>query len=270
MVFVLPPREKVGYLDPEIAGEGQKVILSDGDQVSWSPPPAKPVMPDMSQIKAIQRYFNRTGHAVWPAWLYHPTEEPRLVKNANEAAELGVCYRQATMDEKGRYGRDHVWDWKDDSQWRPTPHGVVKFDPKKPGTGKTYIPEAPNPVHAQNDLLAMLVPAVAAAVASSLKATGPGAPANIDPNDWDAFLKFQAWQKANQVVQEVAKAPAPDASDAHPDPAGAVLNALQEAAGEGAETDERESWLAEAERKGLKVDKRWSTERIKAEVLKAA
>src|SRR6185312_6341739 len=111
MVFVLPPKSQVGVIDPEIAGEGVKVIYSDGEQGMWTPPPPRPVMPDWSGIKSIARYFNRTGHAVWPAWLYHPTEEPRLLKNADEAAELGVCYREATMDEKGRYGRSHVWDW---------------------------------------------------------------------------------------------------------------------------------------------------------------
>ena len=32
--FVLPPRSKVGYLDPSIAGEGQSIfITSDGDPV---------------------------------------------------------------------------------------------------------------------------------------------------------------------------------------------------------------------------------------------
>src|SRR6266436_1664891 len=140
MAFVLPPKSQVGVLDLEIAGEGQKVILSDGEQVAWTPPPPRPVVPDWSQIKSIQQYFNRTGYRVWPSWLYHPTEEARLVKDQDEAAELGVCYREATPDEHNRYGKKHVWDWTNESQWRPTPYHAPKFDPQKPAQGKVYIP----------------------------------------------------------------------------------------------------------------------------------
>lgn len=255
MAFELPPRSKVGYLDPEIAGEGQKVILGDGDTVNWTPPPAKPVMPDWSGIKSIARYFGRTGHQTWPAWLYHPTEEPRLVKTAHEAAELGVCYREASIDEKGRYGRSHVWDWKDDSQWRPQPHGVPKFDTAKVGPGKTYLASPPNPMVAQNALLEALIPAVAAAVAQSLKANGPTAPASVDPKQWDAFLQFQAWQKTKEAVEAI---------EAEPEPAKGALNALSA-------DDERSLWAEEYQSKfGKAPDGRWSTERLKAEIEKAA
>lgn len=204
MPFELPSKAKVGYLDPEIAGEGLKVILSDGDQVSWTPPPAKPVMPDWSTIKSIRHYFNRTGYQVFPAWLYHPTEEPRLVKNADEAAELGVCYREANNDERSRYGLKAVWDWQDDSKWRPQPYeGRIKFDPMKPGTGKTYMATQQSPGAAQHQLLEAIIPAVAAAVAKSLQANGPAAPASIAPGDWEEFLKFKAWQQATATVDAV-------------------------------------------------------------------
>src|SRR5262245_24120542 len=135
MTFELPPRSAVGYLDPEIAGEGQKVLLSDGEQVDFSPPPPKPVMPDWSQIKSIRKYFGRTKHAVYPAWLYHPTEPARVVKNADEAAVLGVCYRDATVDERGRYGITHTWDWKDGCLWRAIPYGPPKLDLNNLGQG---------------------------------------------------------------------------------------------------------------------------------------
>ncbi len=250
--FVLPPREKVGYLDPEVAGEGTKVIMSDGDQVSWTPPPPQPVMPDWSQIKSIRRYFNRTGLQVWPAWLYHPVEEPRLVKNAKEAAELGVCYREATNDERARYGLKTVWDWKDDSQWRPQPHGVIKFNPMKPGQGKTVIFSPPNPAIAQNELLRDLVPLVTAAVVAAIKGNGAAsAPGSVDPAQWDAFLQFQAWQKTSQAVDEIGET---------------TGNGALSLGGE----DERAAWEKQAERKGIKVDRRWSLDRLKAEVEKAA
>lgn len=269
MVFVLPPREKVGYLDPEIAGEGQKVILSDGDQVSWLPPPAKLVIPDISGIKSIAKYFGRTGLQVWPAWLYHPTEAPRIVKNADEAAQLGVCYRDATIDERGRYGLKHVWDWTDESKWRPQPHGEQKFDPAKAGHGKNVVIGTPNPAIAQNALLEALIPTVTAAVVAGLKSSGNAvAPAAVDPAQWEAFLQFQAWQKTQQAVAAVGE----QIDNANADggagegagaSAGNALNALTP-------DQERALWVTEAEAKGIKVDGRWSIERLKAEVDKVA
>jgi hypothetical protein len=266
MTFVLPPREKVGYLDPEVAGEGQKVLLSDGETVNWSPPPAKTVTPDWSTIKSIRHYFNRTGHAVWPAWLYHPTEAARIVKNAKEAAELGVCYREASIDERGRYGLTHVWDWTEESQWRPKPHAPLKFDPANPGQGKMYVATPPNPGIAQNELLRDLVPLVTAAVVGALKGTGgASAPATVDPAEWEKFLAFQAWQKSQEVVEAVATAAEGDAGAGGPQgdlPQGSALNASPE--------DERAAWEREAEAKGVKIDRRWSLDRLKAEVQKAA
>ena len=242
MTFVLPPKSQVGYLDQSL-DEGQKIILSDGEQISWTPPPERLVMPDMSQIKALRKYFGRKGGSTFPAWLYHKsTDEARIVKNANEAAELGVCYREATDEERARYGITALWDYREDSEWRSIPNKKhVKFDPSKPGTGKIYVMPAAHSAQSQNSLIESLVPAVAAAVAQSLKATTT-APATIDAAQWEAFLAFQAFQKTNEVVNEAA-----DMMD-----------------------DGREGWLEEAERLGVRVDKRWSTQKIKEAVAKAA
>ena len=146
MGFELPPRSSVGTLSAEIAGEGERVIHSDGSiTTNWSPPPARLVMPDWSEIKSIRHYFNRKGHQVWPAWFYHPTEKPRLIRNAEDGADLGVCYRRATNEERGKYGVEAVWDWKDGCEWRPQPYHAPKFDPANPGHGKEYVARAPNP-----------------------------------------------------------------------------------------------------------------------------
>ncbi len=255
MGFQLPSKAQVGYLDPEIAGEGQKVILSDGEQLNWSPPPPKPVTPDWSGIKSIQKYFNRTGYQVYPAWLYHKdTDESRLVKNADEAAELGVCYREATIEEKGRYGRNAVWDWQDTSPWRPLPNATkAAFDPRHPGQGKLYVPAAPNPTIAQNELLRELVPLVTAAVVQAVKGGGTvAAPASVDAAQWDEFVKFQAWQKSQQAVSELAK------------PDGDGVNALRPNG-----FMERGGLEAMAMALGIKADGRWSIERLRAEVEKA-
>lgn len=256
----LPSRSQVGKLDPEIAGEGQKIILSEGDQVSWMPPPPRPLIPDWSQIKQLAKYFNKTGHQTYPAWLYHPTEEPRIVKNADEAHQLGVFYRQATIEEKGRYGLQHVWDWEEGCLWRPQPYEVKKFDPRNLGHGKVYIP-AVNPATERNQLLEALIPAVAAAVAQSIGTNGPGKPAKIADSEWDEFLKFKAWQQAQSAVDAVV--------EEIQEPQGDLV---EEAAPSNALNDDQELvlWRAEAERKGVKIDKRWGLTRIKAEIEKAA
>jgi hypothetical protein len=260
MAFVLPSKREAGYLDPAIAGEGVKVVMSDGDVITYAPPPPKPVMPDWSTIKSIRHYFNRTDFRVWPAWLYHPKEAARLVRNADEAAELGVCYRDATIDEKGRYGRDHVWDWKDDSQWRPQPWpDTIKFDPNKAEQGKTVIASPVNPTVAQHDLAALLIPQVAAAVAQALKMSGPAAPPSVDPAQWEQFLQFQAWQKSAEVVGGAVQQAATEAPGL----------GLQGGSGAPSPDAERVAWEEEADRKGIKIDRRWSLERLKSEVEKA-
>lgn len=272
----LRPKSEVGYLAPEIAGEGERVIMSDGEVVNFLPPPAKPVMPDWSGIKSIRRYFGAYIHRPYPAWLYHPTEEPRLVKNETEAAALGVGFRDATIDERGRYGVKAVWDWSADSKWRATPWpGTLGFDPKKVGHGKTYIPSAPDPTIAQNELLRDLVPLVTASVAAAMK--GTAAPAQIDPKQWEAFLAFQAFQKSVEAVETLRPIGAPGGDVMFdPDaPLGKPLSEAEQASNEAMSNalrpeEERKLWEAEAERKGVKVDGRWSLARLIDEIEKAA
>src|SRR5215468_5218333 len=88
-------------LDPSIFEEGVKVEVDPN--VPWTPPPAKAVMPDWSGIKSIRKYFGRSDHPVWPSWFYHPSDKP-LLCNEQMAAQLGIKYREASFEEKGRYG----------------------------------------------------------------------------------------------------------------------------------------------------------------------
>lgn len=254
-------------LDPEIANEGAKVIagdkiiLSNGEQVAWTPPPEKLVMPDLSNVKSLRHYFGQRGYQVYPAWLYNQDGRQALVKNAAEAGEYGVVYRKATVDERNRYGLKDVWDWEEGSGWRPNPWTDAKFDPKNPGAGKTVIYSAPDPKIAQHELVSALIPAVAAAVAQSLKASGPAAPASVDGATWDEFLAFQAWKKAEEAVKSVA--PEVITEEIREDePSGhELLNALSP-------EQDRILWEEEAKRIGVKVDGRWSLERLKSEVQK--
>lgn len=271
---VLPRGSARHALDPEIAAEGgkvvahDKVILSNGDQVAWTPPPEKLVMPDLSHVKSLRHYFGQKGYQPYPAWLYHADGRSVLVRDHKEAAEHGVVRRRASSDELNRYGIKDLWDWEDGCQWRPNPWVEAKFDPKHPGSGKNVIYSAPDPKIAQHELVSALIPAVAAAVAQSLKATGPAAPASIDPSQWDAFLAFQAWQKAQEIVTPTvagmaAAAPAESQMEAYDGADAAQSNALSP-------EQDRLLWETEANRLGIKVDKRWSLTTLRAEVEKAS
>jgi hypothetical protein len=253
------------YLDPEIAGEGEAV----DPNIAWVEPPPKPVIPDISQVKTIRKYFGRPPGAggMWPAWLYHATEKARILPTPEDARKLGVVRRKASEDEKLQFGAaEWLWDWVrpdhpiealrgPDQGWRPAPLREMKHDPRKLDIhnlphSKNYVPTAPNPAIAQNAMIAELVPTVAAAVASALKSEkGIEKPAHIDEKEWDEFLAFQAFKKTTQVVEKTT----------------GPLSAKPAKAAETA--DEKELWLEAAEQRGVKIDKRWSLERLKKEVM---
>jgi hypothetical protein len=269
--MLLRSKAQVGVLSSDVADEGQSVhINSEGEAVSWIAPQAKAVMPDWSGIKSLRRYFGSHIHKAYPAWVYHPTEAPRIVKNAEEAAELGIGYREATMEERGRYGVKSVWDWTAECKWRPDPWpGAMKFDPSKPTHGKNYMPSTPNPVIAQNALLEAVIPQVTAAVIQALKSNGPAAPANIDSAQWAKFQAFLAYEKSQEAMDVIKERLGGDVEvDAADEGEGAATNAL--AGGSLTPDEERKLWQDEAERKGIKVDGRWSLAKLKSEVEKAA
>jgi hypothetical protein len=239
MTFI-PPKSQVGNLDPAIAGEGQKV---SGD-ISWTPPPPAPVIPDISQVKSIRHYFGRSNFPVWPAWLYHPTEDPRLVNNADEAGKLGVTYRKASDEEKGRYGRDWVWDWMPTTQWRPYPLQSRKFDPANPGQGKNYVRPTLDPMIEQNKLLTQLLPGladvIAQGLAKALQQAGNAPAASLDPRTLAADAVSSG---AKAMLDQTAEQP----------------NALAEAA-------QWDALLQEAEARGIRVDKRWSVKTLQEHI----
>lgn len=253
-------------LSDDIAGEGQKVLLSDGTVSQYIAPPEKPVIPDYSQIKSLKHLFGVKPYKVFPAWIYHPTDSPVLVLNDEHAARYGLGYRDASDLERGKYRVEKLWDWTDNTQWRPEPWpGTLGFDKKRPGTGKIWQQEEVDPVVAQNALLNAIVPAVTAAVLAGMQnGSAPSAPAKVDPGQWEKFLAFQAFQKSQEAIDDIkATISKPEAKpvDAVDDDAPSNMLSL---------ADERRLWEAEAERKGIKVDGRWSLERLRAEVEKAS
>jgi hypothetical protein len=265
MAFVLPSRREAGYLDPSIAGEGSKVIMSDGEVITYNPPPPKPVMPDWSEIKSIRHYFNRTypKTQTWPAWVYHPTEEPRILKNADEAAELGICYRETSPDERVRFGQEFVWDWKDDCQWRPKPYPKKRtYDPRKPEAGKEFVAFPVPQATANRELLNTVLPEVTAAVVAALKQGGSVNPDNVDPKQWDEFLAFQAWKKTQEAADAIL-------SDDQPEGYALTADGLPpKRASEMLPDIERAELTQQAHDMGIKVDGRWSVERIRSEIEK--
>ena len=227
-------------------------------------------------MKSLKRYFGRSNFPTWPAWVYHPTEDPRLVRNADEAAQLGVCYRDATPDEAMRYNLKKVWDWKDDSLWRQAPYpGTMKFDPKKPGSGKELIHARQDPVGAQHDLVKALIPQVAAAVAAAMQGgAAPSAPAHVSPTDWAEFQAFLAWKKSAEAVTALAaESDADDGSEGSTGTASAAAaasaNALNALAQGAAPDGDKALWIEEAKSRGVEIDKRWSVARIVEAIEKA-
>lgn len=194
----IPPRSQVGYLDPSIANEGAKAVeFSNGEPLSFTAAPLKPNYPDWSEIRSIAKYFNRTGFEPWPAWFYHPTEQPRLLKDQTEGEILGVWYRKPTTDEVARFGvMRGVWDWRAGCEWRPTPYHAPRFDPKNPGHGKEYI----DPMRDNATANRFMVQEIAKGIGQALQANGPAAPPTIDPHMWEQFKQFLAFQKANEAV----------------------------------------------------------------------
>jgi hypothetical protein len=264
-------------LDSDIAGEGgkviavggqTKVILSNGDQVAYTPPPEKLVMPDLSVVKSIRHYFGQRSYEPYPAWFYHQDGRSILLKDHRAGAEVGIVYREASQDERNRYGIRHLWDWEEGCLWRPNPWVEAKFDPKNPGSGKTVIYQAPDAANEQHKLVAALIPAVAAAVAQSLKASGPAAPSSIDPEQWERFLAFQAFQKTQEIVTAAAGDLALDSGDAASEVP--ETNALFGSANALSPEQDRMLWENEAKKLGVKVDGRWSLERLRSECEKAA
>ena len=220
--------------------------MDDSEAEVLGLPPEKLAFPDFSKMKSLRKYFNRAGYQVYPAWIYHPSEAAKIVKTEAEAAEYGVSFRRTTPDERAAFGVNHRWDYT--GEWRTKPfHDGKKrsIDPDKMESGKNYVPRV-STVDQQNSLIEALIPQVAAAVAAALKIAAPAAPEKVDADKWARFQEFLAFEESTKAVT------------------GAVVGE------EDHEADEKAMWLEEADRLGVKVDKRWGLERLKEEIQKAA
>lgn len=234
------------YLDPEIASEGTKVILSNGTEVRWSPPPAKPIIPDWSEIKSIRHYFNRNDHQFFPCWLYHPTQEPVIAKSAQEAGEkYGVELLERTDAERAEYGGGK-YRWKFRGQWRTMPYHLVKSSIE--ASGKNLEIKKPDPIIELTRALQ--------------NARGDAHSSAVDPAMIEEFRQFQAWKtklRNAEIPQE--NRPSEELS------AASVLNSEPTTPIENGDGDSKELWIAKAAEADIKIDKTWSAETMRRYII---
>jgi len=250
----------VEYLSPDIANEGVKVTGQvpgtsfDADE-PYQPMIEPPHIPDykwINQKNPLAKYFPQISgvpyrHRAFPAILYHPSGETKTVRTAEEAASLGCkCL-----------GPDEGYRWQCDREWKSKPFPAhTKFSAANLGAGKALPPPSKEE-------------SIAAAVANALKG---GANAVTDQ-----VTMIVAAVVAAMKLQQAA--PAPVAPAGAPTPAAVAAPAQENALGGAPDPapnpdtvltkDEQKNLLLEAAKdKGVKVDGRWSIERITEELEK--
>lgn len=248
----------VDYLDPEIANEGQAAVLPEGE---FQAPREKPHIPDYSWLKPtdkLAKYFPAISgipykHQVWPVWLYHPTEKPRLIRDivlqdgegartlksaAEQAKELGVSWRKSTPQEISE--GFPLFRWSYTGQWRAVPY---VGGPDIRGAGKTLPPPS------QSEVIAGAVATAMAQVAKH----GNGQTMQADMVG-TIVAAVVAAMKTQEMAPQAASVPAQSASEA---PAGEIS------------AEQEKALLIESARaRDIPIDKRWSLDRLKDELSK--
>jgi hypothetical protein len=201
----------IEYLDPSIAGEGESA--NNWQPGAWTNAPStadEEYQPDIEpphindyaafkKHKHYRQYFRPYRYIPFPAWMYHRTQEPRLVKSKEEVIALG-------------------------QEWSPTP-----IKPRVDMTGKSL------PTKSDTQRLTE-------ALAAGLTDKKPDA----DPASIAAIVAA-----VMSAMQPMLQAQQPTAAAALAEPEDAA---------------EREEMLKLAAEQGVKIDKRWSNDRIKKEL----
>jgi hypothetical protein len=186
-----------------------------GEDDEWQPELDSPHINDYAAFKKHKhygKYFRQYRYQPFPAWMYHKTLEPKIVKSREEVQALGP-------------------------EWSPTPPNVKRIDM----TGKSL------PVKSETQRLAEVV-----AQALAVKAPASG---GVDAN---AIAATVAAVMA-ALGQKPVEAPIAPASDGELF-AGADGEAAPEA------DIERAAMIELADKNNVKIDKRWSNDRIKKEL----
>ena len=223
----------VEYLDPSIANEGisannwapgEWTNAPNAADEEWQPDIDPPHINDYAAFKKhkhYRQYFRPYRYVPFPAWMYHKTLEPKIVKSKEEVIALGP-------------------------EWSPVP-----LKPRIDMTGKSL------PV--KNDTQKL----TEALVAGLLKQPGqPAAGGTVDAASIAAIVA--AVMAAMPQAQPAGVAPAAL------DPAKMMPADAETAKAEGGnpegESVERKALMELAEKEGIKVDGRWSNQRIKKEL----
>ena len=216
---------QVEYLDREIAGEGLHAdapipnswMDGAGATEEYQPDIEPPHINDYAAFKKhkhYRQYFRPHVYQPFPAWLYHPTQEPKLVAKYRETKNGWVVDIEACKAEVAALG----------PEWSPIP-----VAPRKDMTGKSL------PIKTETQKLAEVM---AQAVAAK-QGAGP-----IDASTIAAIVAATV----AAINQKPVESQPVDASEAAP----AVEQDV-----------ERTALIELADKDGVKIDKRWSNQRIK-------
>lgn len=221
----------VEYLDPEIANEGSHadapipnamwMNAPDSSDEEYQPEMDPPHINDYAAFKKhkhYKQYFRPWRYIPFPAWLYHKTKEPVIVKTKEEAEALGP-------------------------DWRREPF-VKKMDmtgkslPVKSDTQRLAEVVASSLAHKQGQTIdATAIAAVVAAVMAALPGHGTASAVEAKPVPQpDPSAGLREFVENPPAVEYQA----PNHGDI-----------------------ERKAMIELAEREGVKIDKRWSNDRIR-------
>lgn len=231
----------VEYLDPEIAGEGQSannwqpgamdwMNAPSGAEEEYQPDIEPPHIPDYAALKKhkhYKQYFRPYRYHPFPSWMYHATQEPKIVKSKEEALALGPSWTHTPLKPRiDMTGKSLPV--KSDTQ-RLTEALVAGL--VKQGPSNAADPTA----------IAAIVSAVMAAMASVQPAKVT--PVTLDP---ESLMPIEERTTANEGLRSFLQNP-PDENERTVDD----------------DKNERLALFELAEKEGVKIDKRWSNQRIK-------
>lgn len=243
---------QIQYLDPEIANEGVHaekgalgVIPHDWEpDEEYQPAIEPPHIPDYKGIKSIAQYFPQfSGRPyrirAYPAWFYHAKHEPKLVNNPMEAAQIGATWS------KTEFKFDCTGEWKS------KPVKAAKATSSGPGKWLTSVKEA------ATNTADLIAAAVAATLAKIGNTTAPKVQEvlSTDP-DYALFMQFKAFKEQQALMGF------PPTMD--------VATSVYPATRPLAEPSEKAQLIEAAAARGIKLDKRWGLDKIKAALDEAA
>ncbi len=242
---------KIEYLDPEIANEGihadkgaTAVIPAWDEDEEWQPMLEPAHIPDYKGIKSIAHYFPQFSGRPYrprpfPATFYHRKHGEKTITKQEDAMEMKVFWNKA---EGGK------WEAKGEWSTKPFDH---KAQPE--GPGKSLTSKDKSSTENTIEIVAAAVTAALAKIGNTPTAPKVQQALSSDP-DYAEFMQFKAFKaKGSMTADEIAPAAYDDDEEA-----------------DDAIPDEKSMLIEAAAAKGIKLDKRWGLDKIKAALEEAA